>query len=277
MKIWGQPENLLLLKTVDIMLAGENKNLKGIEMQQEKKYGVPENVCFSNFAECPRTINGINLRHGEDCRLLCWCKATSKPLKFVQRQSVRVDQSPPPLLSQASWARTPGGPGTSFTYRLKVILPRNPVHRQHNARTKKFILKPNLFLVALLFSSLMLTSGFQGLSLSFVLSTCLLSAFLSFSHNLLCNRWAFQQGATPCSLLKTQTNLLGTIVTSSAQGIWEAYCIINTKWWGWGVWSKLFVFKQWRTLSIRNKESFILITFLWSQRHYLCSYEHQVP
>lgn len=107
------------------MLVGENKNLKEYK-RNRKKYGFPENVCFSNFAECPMTINGINLRHDEDYLLLCWCKATSKPLKFIKTQSLRVDQSPPPLLSQASWMRTSRGPGTSFKSSLKVILTTQP-------------------------------------------------------------------------------------------------------------------------------------------------------
>lgn len=144
-------------------------------MQQKKKYGFPENVCFSNFAECPMTINGINLRHDEDYLLLCWCKATSKPLKFIKKQSsCRSVPTPSPVTSllNADLQR----PRNQF-----YILPQSDFNKKplciYNTRTRKFILKHNLFLVASLLSCWMSISGFQGLSLSFVLSTCLLSTF----------------------------------------------------------------------------------------------------
>lgn len=123
---------------------------------------------------------------------------------------------------------------------------------------KSWNLKHNQFLAAPLFSCWCQSLAFKICHFLLFSLPASCPPSLSFSHNLLCNRWAFQQGAASSlrrggALLEQQWHLVPTEP--------EKHILSTPRGGDEGVRSTLFVFKQWRIQGTRSKESLSLITF----------------
>ena len=155
-------------------------------------------------------------------------------LWLINKQRVHCCHHPT-LLSQAHWTQTSWGPGASFKHSLPEILTRNP-YALWTQESKSFRIITNSLVTS---PFLCLIQSLLPRFVTFLCSPSSLPPTFPFILSKPIMQWiSIPRGS--CALFKMQQRPTGTIVTPSAQGIWEAR-VTNPKRWGWGTWSKLFV------------------------------------